>query len=305
MNEQPPKSKRRWLRFSLRSMLLLVVVIAIPIAWKVNRARNQRVVVAELEKLNADLIYDYQIVATNGVRSYDFYAPPPGPKWLTALLGKEYFVEVRKVCADGAAVTNETLALIAKLPDIEQVELVNLDSEPGITDDGLVHFSKMQSLQAIVLHSNRISGVGLEHLTGLKRLTTLMAIGWNTDASLEHVSKLKSLEDLSLIEVRRITEKGLAQIAKLRNLRSLCIGTGGWNGDDSGIRDCMNVTESGLANLYELKNLESLTLNTTRVTRIGRDKLQKALPNCQIQWNSNGPNDSDAIDGDSDQQLEE
>ena len=293
IDEQPTKSRRRWFRFSLRSMLLLVVVIAIPLAWKVNRARNQRAVVAELRKLNAQIDYYhgyehyYEMEATKGVQRF---VPPPGGKWLHDLLGREYFVEVIQVTVDGPQVTDDTLALIAKLPEIKYV---NLNSAPGITDDGLVHFANIHNLEGVTLISDRISSAGLMHLTGLKRLKKLWGAGWITDASLEQISKLNGLELLDIGKVAQITDKGLKHIGKLHNLRSLCIGTGGWYGEDSGKQDCMTVSEQGLAKLYELKRLETLTLNTTRVTRIGREKLQKALPNCQIQWNSNGPQDSE------------
>ena len=274
-------------------MLLLVVVIAIPMGWKVNRARNQRVVVAELQTMHAEIVYDYQIVKVKGGWDYG-NLPPPGPIWLTDLLGKEYFFDVYSVGVWGPYVTDETLALIAKLPEVADV---SIGGQNRITDGGLAHFAGMHNLEEVMLFSDRITGTGLVKVTGLKRLTKLGASGWITDASLAHISKLERLEVLWLYEAAQITDKGLAHIAKLTKLRSLVIG--------GGRDDLMKVTEKGLANLYGLKNLEFLFLNTAEVTQAGIDKLQKALPNCQIKWNPKGSNASESIDGASDQQLEE
>ena len=51
MVDATPNTRRRWLQFSLRFLLLLIAVVAIPLAWKVNRVRNQRAVLAEIQRL--------------------------------------------------------------------------------------------------------------------------------------------------------------------------------------------------------------------------------------------------------------
>ncbi len=290
---QSAKPARRWFRFSLRSLLLLVAVLAIPLGWlgwKVNRARNQRIVVTELQKLNAQFIYDYQIVIKNGWLTKSNLSSP-GPKWLTELLGNEFFTDVYCVTVDDPKATNETIALIAKLPGVEGV---NLTSRTGITDVGLVHFAEMHNVDGVKLVSDRITGSGLVHLTSLKRLKRLWASRWITDDALEHISKLERLELLHLFEAVQISDRGLAHIAKLRNLRELIIGSG--DSDESGVQDCMNVSDEGLANLYALTNLEYLSLNTTEVTQVRRDNLRKALPNCRIEWNLSGPYNSDVAE---------
>ncbi len=271
LEEQSPKPRRRWLRFSLRSLLLLVVVVAIPLGWKVNRARNQVQVVAELEKLNAWFKYDYEIRKTE-----------PGPKWLIDRLGKEYFVEVIQVTVGGPQVSDETISRIARLP---KLEYVNLRPSSKITDKGLVHFAGMHGLQGVDLFSDGISGAGLVNLTGLERLKSLSISGWATDASLGHVATLSRLESLWLHEAVEVTDEGIAQIANLTNLRGLRLG-GRW--DDSGIQDSMKITDQGLETLYGLENLEFFHLDTVNVTQAGIDKLGETLPNCEIEWNSKG-----------------
>ena len=287
IDERSPKSRRRWFSFSLRSLMLLVVVIAIPLAWKVNRARNQRIVVAELEKLNAvrdgiskailHITYDYEIVQVAGRKTYP-NVPPPGPKWLVDFFGKEYLVEVSAVTIYNPQVTDATIALIARLPKIEYLTL----GSPNITDDGLVHFAGMHNLETLELYSNNLTGADLVHLAGLKRFKKLTFSGRTTDVFLEQISKLNDLEFLQFFGTAQITDRGLAHIAKLHKLKSLrfefkqVLAVG---------EDYVRITDEGLVNLHGLKNLEILILNTTQVTQTGIDDLQKALPIRKFSWN--------------------
>ena len=257
--------------------MLLVVVIAIPLAWKVNRVRNQRAVVAELGKLNAQILYDYQIAQ---VESGGDMVSPPEPKWLTDLIGKEYFVEVDQVTVVGPQVNNETIALIAKLPGIVRVILRSDNSATGINDSGLVSFAGMHNLEVVALYSDRITGTGLVHLAKLKRLKSLCAMGWINDSSLGHISMLGRLELLNIYGATQITDEGLAHISKLHNLRKFIIVKSG-----SADSEYIQVSDEGLVHLYGLKNLDELTFSATQVTQAGIEKLHEALPNCRIEWN--------------------
>lgn len=312
-----------------------MVLIAIPmgwIAWKVNRANNQRFVMAELQKLDAEITYDPEVVRVNGldyvrgqVNGVDCLKPPlSGPQWLTQRFGVDYFIEVVGVTVEGPQVTDETILLISKLPEVKEVDLtsaagitdrglihfaampnlkgVALRSD-GITDNGLAHFSDMHNLEGIGVASNRVTGVGLVHLTGLKRLKSLWIDGSITDSYLEHVSKLTQLESLQVLSVAKITNSGLAHIAKLTDLQSLGFGFNAWLPPDGSIKlvpaadqNCMTVTDDGLVPLYGLKKLTSLFLRTSQVSQAGIDMLGRALPKCDINWD--GRHDADPIDGD-------
>ena len=48
--------------------------------------------------------------------------------------------------------------------------------------------------------------------------------------------------------------------------------------------ECRNITDAGLKELANLKQLKTLVLNGTKVTRSGVAQLQKALPNCRINY---------------------
>ena len=80
----PPKPRRRWFQFSLRTLFVLLTVLCVWLAVTVNRARKQREAVAAIEAVGGMVLYEHQ---------YDD-SEPPGPKWLRELVGDEYFVSV-------------------------------------------------------------------------------------------------------------------------------------------------------------------------------------------------------------------
>src|SRR5277367_4493391 len=92
MSQSFPKPPRRpWLRFSLRFLLLMIVVIAIPLAWQVNRVQEQRRLVAEVRRLGGRVFWDHEWSPGPGQPSYRV---PPGPKWLRYILGEDFFAHV-------------------------------------------------------------------------------------------------------------------------------------------------------------------------------------------------------------------
>lgn len=93
-NAGRPKRKRRWLQFSLRSLMIFTLVVAIPCAWlghRIEEKRRERQAVAAIVKLGGGLRYDYE----NAPGKVPL--EPPGPRVLRSLLGENYFCEVDAV----------------------------------------------------------------------------------------------------------------------------------------------------------------------------------------------------------------
>jgi hypothetical protein len=89
-----------------------------------------------------------------------------------------------------------------------------------------------------------------------------------TDDGLKAVEGLKNLQKLHL-ENTKIGDAGLAHLKNLSSLEYLNLyGT--------------QITDAGLTDLEGLKNLRALYLWQTKTTPEGVEKLQKALPKCQI-----------------------
>lgn len=89
------------------------------------------------------------------------------------------------------------------------------------------------------------------------------------DGDLRLVAELAPLA-LSLSDTE-VTDRGLAHLSRLTNLRYLWL-------DDT------RVTDAGLEYLKGLPDIHILGVANTSVTPEGVNKLQKALPNCKIEY---------------------
>src|SRR5262249_32517948 len=85
------KPKRRWITFSLRTLLIVMTLLCVGIGWKMNKVGNWRRAVAEAQRLGATITYFHDLDATTSP------AEPPGPKWLRRIFGDDFFEEVSQI----------------------------------------------------------------------------------------------------------------------------------------------------------------------------------------------------------------
>lgn len=148
----------RWrFQFSIRSLLVLVVVVAIPCSWlaaEMKRAREQREAVAEIEKLNGAVEYDLP-------QYFDSLPPPPPPQrppepaWLLKLLGGDFFGDVVFVgYADEAADAD-----LVQLKEFKHLQSLYLGGTK-VTDAGLAHITGLTQLQKLSLQNTKVTDVG-------------------------------------------------------------------------------------------------------------------------------------------------
>jgi hypothetical protein len=276
----PPRSPRRWLSFSLRTLLLVTAAVALWLGVQVNRATNQRRAVSMVKERGGTVRYAHQS-RMHPIPLTDFYssstfdpdAPPPGPDWLRQGLGEEYFQDViyvslaDRVASEGDADAN----LIAALPKLEYLDMGFCD----LTDEALRELGRIRTLRMLkVDRNNDLSDDGLRHLAQCKSLESLNLNGIDgiRGPGLEHLSSLNSLKELDLQYVPLDCDwlKGLAvlpleklmlsktpledaHLAHVGEITSLVV---------LGI-DRTNVTAAGLAHLAQLNSLQQLYLNET------------------------------------------
>ena len=155
----PAERRRRWFQYRLRTLVVFVLMCAIPGSWfavRMQQAKKQREAVEAIERLLGSVWYDYQ----------DRDGELPGPTWLRDLLGDDFFARVVGVNLGSAQVTDTDLKHIITL---SQLRRLDLGSKP-ITDAGLEHLRGLSQLRVLILTGTRITDAGLKYLTKLAQL---------------------------------------------------------------------------------------------------------------------------------------
>ena len=178
---------RRYLRFSVRGLIVVVLVIGAGLGWIVYSARVQRDAVAAIKRSGGVVEYDW--AWNNG--KWTMRKGPWAPRRLTDLFGIDYFGHVTSVMfikGNDAAVAHvwrltrlqrlrfDTLtngnAAAAHLSDL--TELRELDfGRVRTTDAALAHLKRLNNLSKLRLHFTTASDNGLAHLKGLTRMSEL------------------------------------------------------------------------------------------------------------------------------------
>ena len=263
MSDAPTKPRRRWLRFSIRSLLLLIALIAIPLAWKVNRAQNQRRVVAEVERLKGSIVWVHEELPP-------FYSDndPPGPLWLRNILGDDFFADVCRIDIANPNCDDDTLAQIATLPSLNTISLMS----DGITDRGRAYLTHLKTLETLLINSERVTDSGLKHVAQLppRLVNLLLDCPQVTSAGLQFLNGRDNFRTLAARRAR-VSDSGLSVIGKMAHLQvlSLC---------------AMQITDAGLDDLKELKHLKEVSLIELQVSQARVNELRNALPNCTINF---------------------
>ena len=130
------KPKLRWYQYSLRSLLLLMLVVSIVmsgISWlttTMRRARRQREAAVAVEWLGGTVVYDFQL-DESGKEIQG--AEPPDPIGLRRYLGDDFFVNVVRVNLNSTKVTDAELEQLKGLTQLKVLEL----GGTKVTDEGV------------------------------------------------------------------------------------------------------------------------------------------------------------------------
>jgi hypothetical protein len=234
MQIQPPQRLwRKYARFHLRTLAVLLVVIAGSLGWLAHRANVQHDAVRAIVKAGGYVKYDSEWKFGGPVSGGQL----PGPKWLVDLFDVNYLghVVVVRLAEKGS---DAVLASVGRLRRLKTLDL----QRSSVTDTGLRELENLTELQDLTLDRTTITDAGLAHLEPLTQLKALTLYKDHiTDAGLQHLRSLKNLQNLILADTG-VTDAGLAELRSLTNLRWLFL-------------ERTKVTDSGLAQLQGLTRL--------------------------------------------------
>ncbi len=293
MNDSvPPKRKRRWFQFRVRTLLIVVLVLGAFFGWlgsRLQSARKNRLAMAELQRVDNSL----------GFTLHYHLAEEP-PDWLDRLLGDPGVFDVEKVSMGRA--TQADWELLHSLDGMLHSWDLDLNRGRGsnrhdfVTDAALTHLKGFSGLRNLDLGYTRITDAGLEHLKGLASLRYLRLD--NTEVTSVGISNLqRALPNARIIP----SPKQQAAIAEIKKAgvqvflwypRRLQITfPGPYLGNDADavlahVRELSNLTgrtdlslggapisDIGLEHIKAVGNLTTLMLNDTEVTDVGLSHL--------------------------------
>jgi hypothetical protein len=272
-----PQPRRRWLRFSLRTLLILVTVICVWMGIEKSRVLKQDRVATEVRELGGNVFLGYRFDPSGKPKEFSKRSVPA---WVTSVIDEKYFLTVVTVNFDndfgnrpserskahGSQATDEGLVLLKDVPNVTELLLAGNNQ---LTDGCLRHAAGLRRLRVITLNQTSVVGPGLAFIRASQNLEGLALNDTPlTDEGMVYLSDLPKLEWLFLGDTA-ITDKGLPYLVSLKSLRNLALGG-------------TNVTDKGLKYLAELKGLTRLSLQRTAVTKDGCAELQRSLPTCKI-----------------------
>ena len=204
------KHHKKWVRFSLRELLLLVGAVTVVLAVLV-RPHRQRQAVDSVRRLGGDVEHFFWGDKRSPVTD-------PDPAWIRNLMG-EQFMTVGVVNLDGSNATDSDLDFLRTLRDIRVLNLSNTEitgeglqclrnhaqlriirlNNTGVGDDVLNEVAKMTALQELYLNGTRVSDNGLQRLRKLQHVRVL-AID-NTNVTARTVDWLRHWPKLELLQV--------------------------------------------------------------------------------------------------------
>ena len=209
------KPKRRWFRFSLRTLFLLVLVLSVWLGLKVEAARKQHLAIVAVKALGVQVQYDFD--------KKDRDRHPNEPEWLINLFSIDFFHDVVEVVFSvntGSPNGSDLSKLHPELVYFPQLRSIVL-SGIACSDDDLQYLAGMKELQWLWLRSSTFTGIGLKYLGGCKKLDWLMFDDCPiSDAGIEQIKNFTAIQTLYL-QNSHVTDASIDLIASLPNLRQV------------------------------------------------------------------------------------
>jgi hypothetical protein len=277
---------RRRFQFSICSLLVLGVAVALPFSWFATArgdARRQCEDRKAIAELGGEATYDYQFdeKANQFWSCFGPISPPdPVPELLSSRFGNDFFHEVvyfrYRGSATGADSDREVvLRHLRRMRDLRVIEMPG-----GLTDSQLLQLIDLKKLRKLNLRNSYVAYAGLavlDRAAGIEELN--LEHTKVTDAGMEHLVKLLNLRKLNVAQTA-VTDAGLRELAHCPELVDLDLYK--THIGDEGLRTLAvrtdikalelgytNTTDAGVAYLKSFPNMETLVLAYTKVTDKG------------------------------------
>ncbi|MHC4532752.1 MAG: leucine-rich repeat domain-containing protein [Planctomycetota bacterium] len=136
--------------------------------------------------------------------------------------------------------------------DLTQMQTLDNLDVGGLTNEGLKNISTLQKMKHLRIKSHpgfHFNDESLGYISKLKSLESLSIRGDFSDNGMKCIAANLNLEILHISEAEKLTNKGLAELGTIKSLRNLQI------------RGARQLSTSGLSSLNNLNNLKYLSIH--------------------------------------------
>jgi hypothetical protein len=276
---------RRHLRFRVRGLILIVLLVGGWLGWIVRSARIQREAVEAILQASGHVDYDWEPKDGKAV----LRGSPWAQKWLIDRVEIEYFGRIRGITLLDA--TRSSVAPVTHFPGLERLTL----GGKSFCDADLTPRQELTQLSALRAH---VAPAPVCDVGGLSRLTNLRYLALVrsgiTDEGLVHLERMTKLRFLLIPENQAVTDAGVAHLSEPTKLRYVDLS--GNNLTDAALAQLSRlpdlsyldlrdtkVTDAGLVQLKGLIHLSTLLIRGTKVTASGARALERALPQLTVE----------------------
>jgi hypothetical protein len=188
----------------------------------------------------------------------------------------------------GAKVTDAGISVLAQLSTLESLSIWDAEN---LSDECCRSLGRMTRLKSLEIGwTKNITDKGIEYLRPLADIENFQPGGVITDRGLELIGGFSKLRRLSLGHTDKFTSVGMANLTRLKALRSLTIGFA--SVDDECLRHLGKITtledidllglpftDAGIQHLSSLRNLQRLYIyRCVKITDGGLASLASRLP---------------------------
>ena len=147
---------RRWLRYSLITLAVLVISSGMVMRWAANRLQasaRQREAVEAILAAGGGVRFDFEIDQSGNPLPE---ASPPGPAWLRYWIGDDIGTNV----VEAEVQTDAALEGVKDLPQLRRLHLFS----KGITDAGLRHLERLPQIETLFIEKTQVTEQGVKRL---------------------------------------------------------------------------------------------------------------------------------------------
>lgn len=210
---------RRWLRFRLGTLLLIVAAIASLLGDYLLVVRRQQAAVAIVRAGDGYVGYEFE---SEPLDEYGFRIRKlrPSSGVFETLLGEDFFHVVTEVSLDAGDLADSDLAILVGAARIEKLSLSNW----VVSDRGLQTLALLPRLETLRLEEIKLCEVEFRRLPNFRQLHHLKLLG--SDPSLENnlasLAKISGLTSLFLLGPA-FSDCTLEQLKSCRRLKHLTL----------------------------------------------------------------------------------